>query len=626
LLLGTTLSITAFGPVLSAMIVSAVTDPARSEIPVRRRLAVFGALSVSIGPLITALIMVFDLQKAIVGSAIVGVSTSLADTIIISCGFGLFAAYILSGIFSRNDGIRKLLQPIIQWRVGAKWYLIAVFLMPLIIISSYLLLMVTSGEPVADPLSVLSFNPLLCFIDCIILFFFVSLGEEPGWRGGFATPRLLSSYSPLMTGIIVGILWEVWHLQLFAGNFWRFAATIPLAIIITWIYINTRGSLLPVMILHATWDATLSHFFNQPVLGGGVYPQDFFLFALMAIAALIIIYVYRMWEPVSRVDPAPDSTDLPVYVRGKPANERRARVTRYGVVTCIVITGAFLAHACWLNADSVRPMPASLDGATKIIETSPPWLRSMALFQNGTVVAWGNNDYGSSRAPQGLAGVKDIAATWDTSYALKTDGTLVEWGWILPAPDGIGPIRSIPAGSDYIVALLENGSVVAWGRSRNMDYCSMVCDVPAGIGPVKTIASGAQHVLALRENGSVVAWGGNRSGECNITPGIGPVKAIAAGESHSLAILENGSVMAWGSNNDGQCNVTPGAGPARAIAAGLSHSLVLHENGSVFAFGGNNNGQCNVPPGLTGVKAVAALNFASYAMLENGTVVCWGKP
>ena len=70
-------------------------------------------------------------------------------------------------------------------------------------------------------------------------------------------------------------------------------------------------------------------------------------------------------------------------------------------------------------------MPAGLTG---VIAIAAGYAHSLALKSDGTVVAWGSNDYGQSNVPAGLTGVTAIAGGYGHSLALKSDGTVVAWG------------------------------------------------------------------------------------------------------------------------------------------------------------------------------------------------------
>jgi hypothetical protein len=248
---------------------------------------------------------------------------------------------------------------------------------------------------------------------------------------------------------------------------------------------------------------------------------------------------------------------------------------------------------------------------------------AMAGAPSGLVVAWGEYNNGSANVaatvPAGLSNVTAIAAGGDFSLALLTNGTVVAWGYDnygqTNVPAGLSNVMAIAAGETHSMALQSNGTVVAWGELSN---------VPPGLGKVVAIAGGQQDSLALQSNGVVVAWGYNGYGETNVPTGLSNVTAIAAGEYHSLALLSNGTVIAWGNNTQGQTNVPAGLSNVVAIAGGGYHSLALQSNGTVVAWGFNGYGQTSVPPGLSNVTAIAAGQDDSLALLSNGTVVAWG--
>jgi hypothetical protein len=81
----------------------------------------------------------------------------------------------------------------------------------------------------------------------------------------------------------------------------------------------------------------------------------------------------------------------------------------------------------------------------------------VALKNDGTVVAWGDNVYGQTTVPAGLSGVTAIAAG-DGTVALKSDGTVVVWGnndyGQTTVPAGVSGATAIAAGYYHTVALL----------------------------------------------------------------------------------------------------------------------------------------------------------------------------
>jgi membrane protease YdiL (CAAX protease family) len=93
-----------------------------------------------------------------------------------------------------------------------------------------------------------------------LLFDAIANGEEIGWRG-YVLPRLQAKYSALAASLIVGVIWGFWHLPKFLSH-WDTTAfvlfmigTTAKAVLYTWLYNNTRGSLLLTILFHASGNA-----------------------------------------------------------------------------------------------------------------------------------------------------------------------------------------------------------------------------------------------------------------------------------------------------------------------------------------------------------------------------------
>ena len=253
---------------------------------------------------------------------------------------------------------------------------------------------------------------------------------------------------------------------------------------------------------------------------------------------------------------------------------------------------------------------------------------SVSLGFDGSVDAWaGLNFYGQTSVPAGLENVVAIAAGgdfWDMdsafSLALKNDGTLVAWGCDTDGqtevPAGLNGVISIAAGRVHGVALKSDGTVVAWGHNPHGEVA-----VPEGLQDVIAISAGGYHSLALKSDGTLVAWGSNFDGESwkpvTVPTGLCDVVAVSAGRFHSLAVRCDGTVVSWGYNLNGQTDVPANLEGVVAIAAGGFHSLALKNDGSVVAWGLNNRGQASVPSAAHDhVKRISAGILHSLALRQ----------
>jgi membrane protease YdiL (CAAX protease family) len=206
------------------------------------------------------------------------------------------AAFVMTGATEGREGVRRLLRRFVLWRVGFRWYLFAFVGIPVIAVLSVVVIPGVLGSfqglGALAPLSVLG-------IFVYVLFLGGALGEEPGWRG-FALPRLQSLHGPLLGSLILGPLWALWHLPLFftpwneltAFNVVVFVlATTCLAIMYTWVFNNTKGSVLMAILIHASFNGfvtgILTPLFPAPILSDyGLLPilGGFGVFAVVLVA------------------------------------------------------------------------------------------------------------------------------------------------------------------------------------------------------------------------------------------------------------------------------------------------------------------------------------------------------
>ena len=181
-------------------------------------------------------------------------------------GLGAFtgptvAAFAVTALTEGRAGVDRLLERIVQWRVGLVWYLFVFLGLPAI---------ETLGT-IAMPGVLASFTPIdwLPELMATAVFFIYPallagpLGEEIGWRG-FALPHLQQLHGPVKASLILGVLWAFWHSPIWFSGQWS-APTLPniaayvfwivaVTFIFTWLFNNTQGSVLIAILLHGTMD------------------------------------------------------------------------------------------------------------------------------------------------------------------------------------------------------------------------------------------------------------------------------------------------------------------------------------------------------------------------------------
>ena len=214
-------------------------------------------------------------------------------------GFGPFlSAVIVVRLKEGKTALKQWLRETFRLRIHVVWYLVGGLLLPFgIALLHHSLYLLAGGT------SAFTFDQIWgVYIVSLVSTTLVGGGnEEPGWRA-FATPRLMARFHPLLANLIVGILWVIWHLPLYFGN-WSgndqslplfFVYAVGLSIILTWLYYKSRKSILPVMLLHAATNIVFEYFprtntiFSSPSL-------DFDVFKSIAywIVALMIILLTR---------------------------------------------------------------------------------------------------------------------------------------------------------------------------------------------------------------------------------------------------------------------------------------------------------------------------------------------
>ena len=174
-------------------------------------------------------------------------------------GPSLAGIFLIAFVHGRT-GLRELMSRLLKWRVGARWYAVALLTAPLIYTAITLILLQTSRDFLPAILTSEDKDSLL--LAGLGMGILVAMFEELGWTG-FVTPQLRQRYGILTTGLLMGLLWGVWHYPLFSESALSsktispvvylvvllFSWLLPYRILMVWVYDRT-GSLLLAILMH----------------------------------------------------------------------------------------------------------------------------------------------------------------------------------------------------------------------------------------------------------------------------------------------------------------------------------------------------------------------------------------
>lgn len=220
--------------------------------------------------------------------AVVGISM-MADEI-----FAVLNAYQMQKMAGLRDFFGRAIDP---RRISLGWYAVIFLSQPVLMglaLLTHLALggtmpsMETPARFLANPLSLLPFAGFILIYGPLI--------EELGWRG-YVLDRLQLRYNAVVSSLILGFFWGVWHLPLFfiqdthqfekMGSMVLFiVGTILYSVLMTWIYNNNNRSTLSAILVHFMINFT-GEFFNFPAAVKN------YTLVWVALWALVIIAVWR---------------------------------------------------------------------------------------------------------------------------------------------------------------------------------------------------------------------------------------------------------------------------------------------------------------------------------------------
>lgn len=216
------------------------------------------------------------------------------------------SAIILTYSLDGKEGVLLLMKRMLLWRVNFVWWLVAFYCWWLIasILSSLLQLAPFQNTILQLAFSLLNIPVIIFLLQMPLLIGMV--GEELGWRG-FALPKLIEKYDPIVSSLILALPWMFWHLPLSVFQEWtgnmplmyfllKYALLIfPLTLIFTWFFQKTKGSILLVIVFHKAFNLTFNAYSN--VIGltveSGKLLYNSLIVVLWIWAVILVAYYLR---------------------------------------------------------------------------------------------------------------------------------------------------------------------------------------------------------------------------------------------------------------------------------------------------------------------------------------------
>jgi uncharacterized protein len=232
------------------------------------------------------------------------------------------AALLLISLSEGKAGLLCLLKRLVQWRIGNRWLLFAIFFEPVLFFSLTLAYWLHNGYlPLPNRTSLVAslFGLLVTFIIGIVRW---GLAEEIGWRG-WMFPKLQERWSPFTASMILALVTTIWHIhpnafsELFTikeGTYLigsypdvveRLLITVPITLVETFLFYKVRGSLLPFLLFHSASNS--SYFWVKETFGitQSYFFKASFLLILIPIGILFSILVLRQNRKAHAINELP---------------------------------------------------------------------------------------------------------------------------------------------------------------------------------------------------------------------------------------------------------------------------------------------------------------------------------
>jgi len=190
------------------------------------------------------------------------------------------AAISLVGLKSGTIGIRRFLSRVLLWRASPWWYAFLILAFPIV---SFIGAAIKGNASTAPMFT----EPVSALLPAIGVMMILGPMEEFGWRG-FALPVMQRRLAPFWAGLVLGVIWAVWHLPVFflsgtpqsAWGFMPFfAGSVACSVILTPFFNQAGGSILMAMLFHFQM--------NNP-LWPDAQPYDMYVYVFVAVVVVVL--------------------------------------------------------------------------------------------------------------------------------------------------------------------------------------------------------------------------------------------------------------------------------------------------------------------------------------------------
>jgi membrane protease YdiL (CAAX protease family) len=175
-----------------------------------------------------------------------------------------------------RQGLKKWAGRFFRWRVGWQWVLVSLAIYPLVTLAAFAISSLGTGgrwtmammwdagfANIQENAARIGLNPGntgQIFAILVAISFIVPIFEEGGWRA-FAIPRLQEKHNALVSGLLMGVIWSVWHLPSFftvvsdhygMPFLWFLMTIVSISILMVWIMNHTNQSALMAILFHGS--------------------------------------------------------------------------------------------------------------------------------------------------------------------------------------------------------------------------------------------------------------------------------------------------------------------------------------------------------------------------------------